>query len=146
MAKERRSLRKSVEFSKGNGVVLYFNKNCEVGKIINEHLLPDNFQETSLKSIFKACVELLLGANIDSIKFSTALIRSVGDHYGDVEVKSRLHLRMLLQKLCEACGACENFIGEKKIEKCGVCDEDSDDDDDLDVDEPVIKKVSVFSS
>lgn len=140
MANERRSIRKSMESRKENGIVLHFNKNCEVGKVINEHLLPDNFQETTLTNVFLTCVEFLLCANIDSYKFSTALTRNFGV-YGDVIVKSRMQLRQLLRKLCSACGACENFIGLEKNEKCCLCDEDEDDDD-----EPVIKKVTSFAS
>lgn len=150
MAKTRRSTRSSVEspVGKENGIVLHFNKNCEVGKIINEHLLPDNFKENTLEKVLSSCIDHLLCANIDSYKFSTSLIRSVGavaGTYREIEVKDRSHLRTMLRKLCRACGACENFIGEEKIEKCPMCDDDDESSsNDKDVDEPLMKKVSLF--
>lgn len=116
---------------------LYFIKDCDCGKIINEHLLPTSIQESNLTSLFSTCVDCLVFANtrFESKKFADMLIRSVGQ-YSEITIENQSHLRELPNKLCEVCGTCSNFINEREIEECSICDNDSDEDE-----SPPMKKV-----
>lgn len=123
MAKEDKLLQKLAEERKDHNYKLHFIKDCECGVLINEHLLPNAIEDSSLKSLFTSCVEWLINANIryESSKFAKILTRAVGN-YTEIEIENRHQLRELLDKLCEACGICPNFIIEKEIKECSFCD------------------------
>lgn len=123
MAKEDKLTQKSAEESKDHSYKLHFIKDCECGVLINEHLLPNAIEDSNLASLFTSCVESLINASIryESSKFAKILIRAVGN-YTEIEIKDRHQLRILLDKLCAACGICPNFINEEKIEECSFCD------------------------
>lgn len=134
MANERKSIRKSVDAR----FKLYFNKGCECGKFLNEHLLPDDVGATSLSDVFIACIEKLFCANIhtDSTRFANALIRKIGKYY-EIQVRNPLHLRNLLKQVCEVFDACSNLISSKQLNACRFCDGDNE------KEEPKAKKVKL---
>lgn len=116
---------------------LYFIRDCDCGQIINEHLLPNSIQESNLTSLFTTCVGCLIYANtrFQLKKFVNMLTRSVGK-YSEITIENQSQLRELLNKLCEVCGTCPNFINEREIEKCSICDKDNGEDE-----KPPMKKV-----
>lgn len=131
MANGRKSMQISSESHEVNNYMLYFNKYCECGKFINEHLLPNFVCESSLSKVFVACVEQLIGSNIcmDSTRFASCIVRTIGNYY-EMKIVDTVHLRRLLTQLCELCEACPNFIAEKIFDECLNCDGDNNGDDD----------------
>lgn len=123
MAKEDKLMQKSSEESKKHNHKLHFIKDCECGALINEYLLPNSIEDSNLTTLFTSCVEWLIKANIryESNKFVAILIRAVGN-YTEIDIENRHQLRESLDKLCEACGICPNFINEKEIKECSICD------------------------
>lgn len=123
MANVRESPRKSEDKGKEDNYTLYFTKDCNCGVIINEHLLPNFIRESTLTSLFVKCIDCLIFANIrlDARRFVNLLIRAVGE-YSDIVIENRNHLRQLLDKICDACKACRNFVHETEIKECPLCD------------------------
>lgn len=105
--------------------VLYFIKDCDCGTIINEHLLPDSIEDSSLAHLFVKCIDCFIYANtrMESGKFHKLLTSSVGE-YTKLTIDNRPQLRNLLVQLCNACKICPNFINEERIETCSICDND----------------------
>lgn len=123
MANIRKFPRKSVNEGKENSYTLYFIKDCNCGEIINERLLPNFVRESNLTTLFAKCIECLIFANtrLNSKKFVDLLIRAVGK-YSEILIENQIHLRQLLDKICDACKACPNFIHEAEIKSCPLCD------------------------
>lgn len=134
------SVRKSMP--KQKQYTLFFNKDCDIGKSINEHLLPEQVQKPSLSELLVECVEKLNCANIqtDSIRFTKLLMSKIGNYY-EINVASRSHLSDLLKQVCELFEACPNFIAYKKNNSCENCDGDGK----KAVEKPPVKKVSFTS-
>lgn len=129
MARERRVGRKLVKSPEKNSFKLHFNKNCEFGKKINEHLLPNTIFAPTLTKLFHACIDVLICANIDSANFTKALVQAGVVNYTEVTVESTKHLRKLLDKLCHSLKTCDHFIDDKKMKKCRICEQDDHNED-----------------
>lgn len=129
MVNERRMGRHVMKSPEKNSFKLYFNKNCEFGKKINEHLLPNAIYAPTLTKLFHTCIEVLICANIDSANFTKALVQAGVVNYTEVTVESTKHLRKLLDKLCHSLKACVHFIDGKKMLKCPMCENDDHSED-----------------
>lgn len=127
MATELESTRQPMNKGEEVSYTLHFIKDCDCGEKINEHLLPNLIREPDLTSLFSTCVDCLICANtrLDSKKIVSMLIRSLGK-YSEIAIEDRTQLRQLLDKLCEVCGACPNFINEEEIKKCLICDNEEE--------------------
>lgn len=104
---------------------LYFNKDCDVGALINEKLLPDEIGAPNETMLFASCVDHLIRANDDPTHFAKILIRQIGN-YTEKIVSTQTQLKELLVALCDAIHACHNFITDLKQIKCSNCDSEDD--------------------
>lgn len=105
--------------------VLYFIKDCDCGTIINERLLPDSIEDSNLGRLFVKCIDCFIYANtrMEASRFHKLLTSLVGE-YSKLTIENRPQLSKLLVELCKVCKICPNFISEKRIENCSLCDND----------------------
>lgn len=123
MENEQKTQKKTRFRDEQTSHVLYFIKDCDCGTIINERLLPDSVEDSNLARLFIKCIDCFIYANtlMESVKFHKLVTSSVGD-YSKLTIENRSQLRELLDKLCNVCKICPNFISEERIENCSLCD------------------------